>query len=91
MTQAVGFDPHNALANQELGLALERLGRYGEAVLALQRAAALAPKRSSPHFFLGRIFRHLGRTADATAEYAIVSKLLASHSDTATPNPDRRP
>ncbi len=91
MRQAVDFGPRNALANQELGLALERLGRYEEAVEALQRAAALAPGAEQPHFFLGRIFRHLGRIADAAAEYATVSKLLGSHSDTATPNPDQQP
>lgn len=88
LRQAVTFSPGNAFANQQLGLAFEALGRYDEAIVALKRAAALAPKAEQPHFFLGRIYHHLGRNADAAAEYAIVSRLLGTHSDTETPNVD---
>lgn len=91
LQEAVRFGPHNALAHQQLGLALEALGRYDQAIASLQRASALAPGAEQPHFFLGRIFRHLGRTSDAAAEYDDVSKLLGSHSDTATPNMDVHP
>jgi tetratricopeptide (TPR) repeat protein len=82
MTQAVGFDPHNALANQELGLALERLERYGEAVLALQRAAALAPKRSSHTSFSAASFatldgpRMLRRNTPLSRSYSPLTLIL---------------
>lgn len=91
LQQAVHFGPRNALANQQLGLALEALHRDQEAIASLQRAAALAPGAEQPHFFLGRIFRRLGRTADAAQQYTVVSRLLGSHSDTATPNQDSPP
>ncbi len=88
---AVRFGPANPLAHQQLGLAFEALGRFDDAIGALKQAAALAPTAEQPHFFLGRVYRHLGRDREATAEYAIVSHLLGTHSDTATPNPDRQP
>lgn len=79
----------NALAAQELGLALEALGRFDEAVLSLRRAAELAPGAEPPHFFLGRVYRRLGRNQEAAAEFALVAQLAGSHSETATPNADR--
>lgn len=91
LEHAVRFGPRNPLAHQQLGLALEALGRHGEAVAPLQQAAALAPTAEQPHFFLGRIYRHLGQPSDSTREYAAASKLLGSHSDTATPNADMHP
>lgn len=91
LEQAVRFGPANALAHQQLGLTLEALGRYEEAIDALKHAAALAPTAEQPHFFLGRVYRRLGRGREATAEYAIVSHLLGTHSDTATPNSDQQP
>ena len=86
--KAVAFGPDNALTSQELGLAFEALGRFDEAIASLKRAAVLAPKAEQPHFFLGRIYHRLGRNAEATAEYGIVSKLLGTRSDTETPNSD---
>ena len=88
---AVRCSPVNPLANQQLGLAFEALGRYNEAIEAFKRAAALAPSAEQPHFFLGRVYRRLGREGDASAEYATVSRLLGTQSDKATPNPDQQP
>jgi tetratricopeptide (TPR) repeat protein len=86
--QALRFGRRNPLAHQQLGLALEALGRDQEAIASLQQAAALAPTAEQPHFFLGRIFRRLGRSSDSAREYAAAAKLLGSHSDVATPNAD---
>ncbi len=88
---AVRGSPANAFAHQQLGLALEALGRYDEAIDVLKHAAALAPTAEQPHFFLGRVYRRLGRNREATAEYATVSQLLGTHSDTGTPNSDQQP
>lgn len=88
---AVRYSPANAFAQQQLGLTLEGLGRFDEAIDALKRAAALAPTAEQPHFFLGRVYRRLGRDREATAEYATVSHLLGTHSDTVTPNLDQQP
>ncbi len=83
--------PDNALAQQELGLAYEALGRFVEAVAPLRRAADLAPNSEQPHFILGRVLRRLGRGDEAKAEFAAVSRLAGSRSSTETPNSDRRP
>lgn len=88
---AVRFGPSNPLASQQLGLAMEALGRYDEAIAALKHAADLAPNAEQPHFFLGRVYRRLGRAKQASAEFAIVSHLLGTHSDTATPNFEQQP
>ena len=88
LQDAVRFSPRNPLAQQQFGLALEALGRYDEAVVPLQRATVLSPEAEQPHFFLGRIYRHLGRSADASAEFTTASRLIGSHSDKATPNTD---
>ncbi len=91
LRQAVRFGPENPLAQQEFGRALEAAGQYEEAMVAFRHAAALAPTSQQPHFFLARVLRRLGRNAEAAAEYAIVSQLLGSHSDTPTPNADQQP
>lgn len=88
---AVRFGQRNPLAHQQLGLALEALGHYREAVAPLQQAAALASTAEQLHFFLGRIYRRLGQAVDSAREYAAASKLLGSHSNTATPNADMQP
>lgn len=91
LQHAVRFGARNPLAHQQLGLALEASGRYQEAVASLQMAANLAPAAEQPHFFLGRIFRRLGRTSDSAREYAAASRLLGFHSNAVTPNADTPP
>ncbi len=91
LEKAAAAGPENPLAQQELGAAYEALGRFAEAVAPLRRAADLAPTAEQPHFLLGRVLRHLGRTDDAKAEFAAVSRLAGSRSSTETPNSDRKP
>ena len=88
LRQAVDAGKNNALANQELGLALEALGRHQDALVSLKRATELAPNAVPPHFFLGRVYRRLGKQDDAKAEFAAAARLARSRSDTATPNND---
>ena len=91
LEKAAQAGPDNALAQQELGVAYEALGRYAEAVSPLRRAASLAPTAEQPHFILGRVLRHLGRTEEAKSEFAAVSRLAGSRSSTETPNSDQKP
>ncbi len=88
---AATLAPRNPLAWEQLGLALDTAGQTSEAILALQQAATSAPEAQQPHFFLGRIYRRLGRADDAAAQFRIVEKLAGTHSDTSTPNPDQSP
>lgn len=91
LTRAVELSPRNPLALQELGLALDALGRSAEAVSALLHAIELAPSAEKPHYFLGRIYRRLGEKAKAEEQFADVQKLLGTHSDAGTPNLEPRP
>ena len=91
LRHAVAFAPKNPLAQQQLGLALEAAGQDADALAALTRAVALAPEAEQPHFFLARLYRRLGRKTEAAAENATVARLLGSHSETATPNPEGKP
>ncbi len=91
LQEAVQYGPGNPLAHQELGRALESLGRYEEALVALRRAIALAPDAQQPHFFIARILKRLGHNQEANAEYAVVAKMLGTHSDSPTPNAESKP
>lgn len=86
LREAAELGPKNALAHQELGLALEALGRNTEAVVALERAISLAPGAEQPRFILGRVYKRLGRIPEATAQFAEVQRIAGSHSDKETPN-----
>ena len=91
LEQATRLSPHNALAFEKLGLALDTLNRSTDAIRAFETAITLAPNAERPHFFLGRTLRRLGRTADANAQFHLAQELLGTHSDTATPNLDQQP
>jgi len=91
LREASDLAPKNALAYQELGLAFEALSQNTEAVAALERATILAPDAEQPHFLLGRVYRRLGRTSAAAAQFAEVQRIAGSHSDKETPNPVQLP
>lgn len=90
LREATRISPENPLIFQELGLSLDALGRFAEAVESLHKAIELAPDAERPHFFLGRIYRRSGQKEKSDEQFAIVQRLLGTHSDTATPNVDRR-
>ncbi len=83
--------PDNALVQQQLGLALEAAGKLADAVAPLRCAIALAPKAEQPHYFLGRVYRKLGREKESAAEFATVARLAGTRSGARTPNRDQRP
>jgi tetratricopeptide (TPR) repeat protein len=57
--------PDNAMAHQNLGIALEEAGRSAEALPHLARGAELDPDRSLPHINLAACLVHLHREAEA--------------------------
>ncbi len=91
LRSAIAFDAGNPMAQQQFGIAAERLGDFDAAITAYRRASELAPAAQHPHYFLGRLLRRLGRKAEADEQFAIVSRLLASTSSTETPNFDHLP
>jgi tetratricopeptide (TPR) repeat protein len=76
----------NPLAHQELGLALDSLGRTEEAVAEVKKAVALTPNVEALHFFLGRMYRKMGRRTDATREFAEAARIAGTQTDAGVPN-----
>jgi Flp pilus assembly protein TadD len=72
---ALNGDLYEARIN--LGRALVREGRAGEAVEHLRRAVELAPKNPEPHYQLALAYRRLGKAREAAEEDAIIQKLHA--------------
>ena len=91
LKNAIRFGANNPYIQQELGLAYEAMGQDAEAVAPLSLASQLAPESEQPHFFLARVYRHLGRAEEAKRESAEVARLLSSHSSSETPNFDAKP
>ena len=66
-----------ALAN--LGLSLQKLQRYEEAVVHLRQAVALRPGHANSHLNLGLTYQSLGRTQEAKASYEAALALEPGH------------
>ena len=68
--EALDRDPRHARAHAGLGLALLALDRPGDALAALERAAALSTSLAeSLHPWFGRAYMGLGRLCDAASAY----------------------
>lgn len=91
LRSATEISSRNPKAWEELGLTLDARGQTEESIRALERASALAPGAEQPHFFLGRIYRRVGRDKDSAAQFREVERLLGTHSDTSTPDVDQVP
>ncbi len=88
LQKAAALSPNNPLVLQELGRTLSEVHRLEEAITALRTAITLAPSAEPPHFFLGRVYRAAGKTAEANEQFAIVQKLTGNESSSTTPNTD---
>ncbi|MDZ7840258.1 MAG: tetratricopeptide repeat protein [Gammaproteobacteria bacterium] len=73
--RAVGIEPGNHDARNNLGNVLHELGRYDEAVESLTRAIELNPGLLAAHYNLGLALSALGRHRDAEAAFARVVRL----------------
>jgi predicted O-linked N-acetylglucosamine transferase (SPINDLY family) len=67
LENAVRHDPKNVRFLCNLGEAYRRLGRLGEAVIALRRATTDDPTLAEAHFNLGVVLKELGSTSEAHA------------------------
>ena len=83
---AVQLAGNNPLAHQQLALCFEKLGLYQQAADEMVLCARLAPESQAPPFFLGRIYRRLGRNTEAKEQFARTQMLAGTHSDTDVPN-----
>ena len=81
MHRALRIDPTIAVAHENLGKALFRQGRVGEAIESLRRAAALSPDLAGPHFGLGVALDSAGRLSEAVQAYRTALRLQPDHPD----------
>lgn len=87
LQRAVVLAPKNPLAHEQLALCLEKMGRDMEAAAEMLTCAQLAPDVAAPSFFLGRIYRRLGRMAEAKEQFERAARLSGTHSSKEVPNP----
>ena len=66
--EAIGLDAGNAPAHKVAGDALLALNRYPESAGELETARRLAPESAPVRFALARVYKALGRPADAQRE-----------------------
>lgn len=74
---ALQLDPESTEANALLSKILSRQGKNAEALPPLERAVAKDPADPVKRYMLARLYRQLGRNADATREFAEVQRLKA--------------
>ncbi len=67
--KAVGINPQDAEAHNNLGATLQKLGRLEEAEASCRQAIALQPDYAGADFNLGVILQELGRLEEAEASY----------------------
>ena len=66
---ACAQQPRFALAQVNLGSALEALGRLDEAAVAYRRSTALDPSLAGAHYNLGGVLQDMGQNDEAAAAY----------------------
>jgi tetratricopeptide (TPR) repeat protein len=86
-SKLLAAEPNNASAHNNMGLALQQLGRVEEALRCHQRALALSPDMAEADAGLGNACRVLGRLEEAARHYlnavAVRPGYAAAHNDLA--------
>jgi tetratricopeptide (TPR) repeat protein len=76
--RSIACDPSYADAHLRLGMMLANQKRYTEAIQEFKSAIRLKPEQSSAHYHLASLYRRLGQTANAKAEYDEVKRIQAA-------------
>ena len=72
---------NNYIAHNNLGSALDKKGKTGEAILQFQEAIRLKPDRADSHYNLGNALLNQGRTGDAIRQYQETIRLKPDDAD----------
>jgi tetratricopeptide (TPR) repeat protein len=91
LQRALEINPNLYEARITLGRSLVTLGRAGDAIEHLRRAAELAPGNPEPHYQLSLAYRHLGRKDEADAESAVVKRIHEARRGPAQENITAKP
>ena len=78
-THAIKAVPGNALAHNQLGKALEDLGKFKDAERHFAAAVRLNPVGADAHYNLGEILAKQGKFSEAIAEYRAALDLNPNH------------
>jgi tetratricopeptide (TPR) repeat protein len=73
--EALTYNPKFPQAHYQLGLVLEKEGKYKEAIVPLQQAIELDPLYPEPHYTLGRIYQRQGKREEAQEQIEKFKKL----------------
>ncbi len=82
LEKAVKLEPGIRIAHLDLGIVLSDTPQRDRAVRELREAIRLDPSQPDAHYRLARVYKSLGRTADANAEFAAVRQLHEKKEDT---------
>jgi tetratricopeptide (TPR) repeat protein len=77
--RSIACDASYADAHVRLGMMLESLKRNPEAIHEFKIAIRLKPEETSAHYHLALLYRKLGQTANAKAEYDAVRRIQAKN------------
>ena len=80
-TKALDLCPNLSQARMDFGLLLAENGDYEKAIEQYKRAVQLSPEDDDVHLLLGRAYEKLGRTNEATAEFATARSLQNKSSE----------
>jgi tetratricopeptide (TPR) repeat protein len=78
LEKALAIDDRDASAHFEMGVVMDRLERYEDAVKEFVRSAELDPSDPATHYRLSRLYDRLGKPDDARREREIHAKLVAA-------------
>jgi len=78
LEKALALDELDATAHYEMGVVLDRLERYEDAVKELVRSAELDPSEPATHYRLSRLYDRMGRRDDASRERELHARLVAA-------------
>jgi len=73
--EALTYNPKFPQAHYQLGLVLEKEGKFKEAIVPLQQAIELDPLYPEPHYTLGRIYQRQGKREEAQEQIEKFKKL----------------
>lgn len=68
--EALRLEPESSIAHNNLGVVLNELGQYQEAITILTRAIEIDPKNAIAHYALANSLSHTGRYDDAMVQAA---------------------
>lgn len=79
LREALRYDAMLTQTHYQLGVLLEKRGKYTDAIESLKKTAALDPTYPEPYFTLSRIYQKLGDTASAQEAVAQFQKLKSQY------------